>query len=130
MTLITGPQHRVAVRLISLILLLLGFRGHFLLCRLEVQSTKFLRKSNHNEIIGGHFSLSLSLSLYIYIKKTKVLVFCKAGKHISQKFLYGNQELECVSRYKYLYLQVQCRYSIYFLSIIFICLNRFISKSS
>ena len=31
--------------------------------------------------------------LNINIKTTKVLVFNKAGKYISQKFLYGNQEL-------------------------------------
>ena len=34
--------------------------------------------------------------------KTKVLIFNKAGRHISQRFVYDNHTIECVSRYKYL----------------------------
>ena len=34
--------------------------------------------------------------------KTKILIFNKAGKLITQDFLFGNTKLECVDRYKYL----------------------------
>jgi hypothetical protein len=37
----------------------------------------------------------------IYIKKKK-WVFNKAGKHLSHKFVLQNNDLECVSHYKYL----------------------------
>ena len=40
--------------------------------------------------------------LDINIKKTKFLVFNKEGKHLSHKFVFQNNNLECVSRYKYL----------------------------
>ena len=40
--------------------------------------------------------------LDINIKKTKILVFNKEGKHLSHKFVFQNNNLECVSRYKYL----------------------------
>ncbi|XP_063426826.1 uncharacterized protein LOC134710401 [Mytilus trossulus] len=40
--------------------------------------------------------------LDINTKKTKVLIFNKAGRHISQKFIFNKDELECVSNYKYL----------------------------
>jgi Cu/Ag efflux protein CusF len=36
------------------------------------------------------------------IKKNKILIFSKAGKHLSHKFVFQNNNLECVSRYKYL----------------------------
>ena len=40
--------------------------------------------------------------LDINIKKNKILIFNKAGKHLSHKFVFQNNNLECVSRYKYL----------------------------
>jgi hypothetical protein len=40
--------------------------------------------------------------LDINIKKTKILIFNKAGRHLSHKFVFQNNNLECVSRYKYL----------------------------
>ena len=40
--------------------------------------------------------------LDINIKKTKILVFNKAGKHLSHKFVFQNNNLECVSGYKYI----------------------------
>ena len=40
--------------------------------------------------------------LDINIKKNKILVFNKAGKHLSHKFVFQNNDLECVSPNKYL----------------------------
>jgi hypothetical protein len=39
--------------------------------------------------------------LDINIKKNKILIFNKAGKHFSHKFVFQNNNLECVSRYRY-----------------------------
>ena len=47
-------------------------------------------------------SISPVVVFDIYIKKTKILVFNTAGKHLSHKFVLQNNDLECVSRYKYL----------------------------
>ena len=51
--------------------------------------------------------------LDINTKKTKVLIFNKAGRHISQKFIFNKDELECVSNYKYLGIQfnASCSFS-------------------
>ena len=38
----------------------------------------------------------------VNIKKTKVIIFNKAGRSIKLKFMYKNSELECVPNYKYL----------------------------
>lgn len=40
--------------------------------------------------------------LSVNTSKTKVLIFNKAGRHLSQKFVLNTVNLECVSRYKYL----------------------------
>ena len=36
------------------------------------------------------------------ITKTKVLIFNKAGRHITQKFTFNNDNIDCVQQYKYL----------------------------
>ena len=38
----------------------------------------------------------------VNIKKTKVIIFNKAGRTIKHKFMYKNLELECVPNYYYL----------------------------
>lgn len=40
--------------------------------------------------------------LDVNIKKSKVIIFNKAGRIIRHKFLFKNNEIECVSNYKYL----------------------------
>ena len=40
--------------------------------------------------------------LSLNTKKTKVLVFNKAGRYISQQFTYQDNQIECVQQYKYL----------------------------
>jgi hypothetical protein len=38
----------------------------------------------------------------VNIKKTKIIIFNKAGRTIKKKFLFANEEVECISNYKYL----------------------------
>lgn len=38
----------------------------------------------------------------VNIKKTKIIIFNKAGRLIKKRFLFANQEVECISNYKYL----------------------------
>lgn len=40
--------------------------------------------------------------LNINVKKTKALIFNKAGRHIKQNLLFNGNKIECVSEYKYL----------------------------